>query len=130
MISILWPTASAGVAAADRIFDAIDARPRIVNRPGAAPLVARGGAVSFRDVGFAYPKQPPTIERLNLVIRPGERVAAILPSNLAEFLRAQGFVPGTVVVEHNGEAVSPSEFGTRSVAPGDRLEIVRLVVGG
>jgi ATP-binding cassette subfamily C protein LapB len=35
------------------------------------------GALEFRDVGFAYPKQPPTIERLNLVIRPGERVGVI-----------------------------------------------------
>ena len=66
----------------------------------------------------------------SFVIANGERVAATLPSRLAEFLRAQGFVPGTVVVEHNGEAVSPSEFGTRSVATGDRLEIVRIVAGG
>jgi sulfur carrier protein len=66
----------------------------------------------------------------SFVIANGERMAATLPSSLAEWLRTQGFVPGTVVVEHNGEAVAPSEFGTRSVAPGDRLEIVRLVAGG
>ena len=35
------------------------------------------GALEFRDVGFAYPKQPPVIERLNLKIRPGERVGII-----------------------------------------------------
>ena len=54
-LSQLWPTASAGIAAADRIFDAIDARPAIVNRPGAQaadrPKAAR---CSFRDVSFAY----------------------------------------------------------------------------
>ena len=64
------------------------------------------------------------------VIANGERVSAGFPSSLAEFLRARGFAPGTVVVEHNGEAVSPSEFDTRSVVPGDRLEIVRIVAGG
>ena len=35
------------------------------------------GALEFRDVGFAYPNQPPMIERLNLKIRPGERVGII-----------------------------------------------------
>src|SRR5258706_3652806 len=53
-LSQLWPTASSGIAAADRIFAAIDARPRIVNRAGAGPLVAKGRAVRFPDVGFAY----------------------------------------------------------------------------
>jgi sulfur carrier protein len=66
----------------------------------------------------------------SFVIANGERVTAPLPSTLAEFLRLQGFAPGTVVVEHNGEAVSPSEFGTRALAAGDRLEIVRVVAGG
>ncbi len=35
------------------------------------------GALEFRDVGFAYPNQPPVIERLNLKIRPGERIGII-----------------------------------------------------
>ncbi len=35
------------------------------------------GTLEFRDVAFAYPNQPPTIERLNLKIRPGERVGII-----------------------------------------------------
>jgi len=52
-LSQLWPTASAGLAATERMFAAIDARPRIIDRAGAVPLAATGGAVSFRDVGFA-----------------------------------------------------------------------------
>ena len=35
-----------------------------------------------------------------------------------------------VVVEHNGEAVAPSEFSRRALNPDDRLEIVRIVAGG
>jgi len=45
-------------------------------------------------------------------------------------LLRQGLLPRSVVVEHNGEAVAPSEFATRLVHPGDRLEIVRIVAGG
>lgn len=35
------------------------------------------GAIEFREVGFAYPNMPPVIERLNMRIRPGERVGVI-----------------------------------------------------
>jgi thiamine biosynthesis protein ThiS len=35
-----------------------------------------------------------------------------------------------VVVEHNGEAVAPSEFAGKHLREGDRLEIIRIVAGG
>lgn len=35
------------------------------------------GAVEFRDVTFGYPNMPPILERLNVKIRPGERVGII-----------------------------------------------------
>lgn len=64
------------------------------------------------------------------VIANGQPVAAELPATLEKFLVAQGLLPRSVVVEHNGEAVAPSEFATREVRSGDRLEIVRIVAGG
>jgi subfamily B ATP-binding cassette protein MsbA len=80
-LSQLWPTASTGVAAAERIFAAIDARPRIVNRTGAAPLVAKGGAVSFRDVGFAYQSDAgATLSGVSLDVPAGQKVALVGPS--------------------------------------------------
>jgi subfamily B ATP-binding cassette protein MsbA len=79
-LSQLWPTASAGIAATDRIFNAIDARPHIVNRPGAGPLVAKGGAVSFRDVGFSYHAEAATLSGVTLDIPAGKKVALVGPS--------------------------------------------------
>ena len=64
------------------------------------------------------------------VIANGQTITASLPCSLEEFLRAQGFYPRSVVVEHNGEAVAPSQFGRRQLADGDRLEIVKIVAGG
>ncbi len=64
------------------------------------------------------------------VIANGKPVPAALPCSLEEFLRAQQLLPRSVVVEHNGEAVAPSEFGQRQLCAGDRLEIVRIVAGG
>jgi thiamine biosynthesis protein ThiS len=45
-------------------------------------------------------------------------------------LVAQQLPPRSVVVEHNGEAVAPSEFSRRQLNAGDRLEIVKIVAGG
>jgi thiamine biosynthesis protein ThiS len=64
------------------------------------------------------------------VIANGERVTIDLPCFLDQFLREQKLLPRSVVVEHNGNAVAPSEFAERQVCDGDRLEIVRIVAGG
>ena len=60
----------------------------------------------------------------------GQLIATRLPCTIEEFLVAQGLLPRSVVVEHNGEAVAPSEFPRRQVKAGDRLEIVKIVAGG
>ncbi|HPC59658.1 MAG TPA: sulfur carrier protein ThiS [Verrucomicrobiota bacterium] len=67
---------------------------------------------------------------LGTVTANGKLIEADLPCSLEAFLRAQQLLPRSVVVEHNGEAVAPSEFPTRQVKAGDRLEIVRIVAGG
>lgn len=64
------------------------------------------------------------------IIANGQPIAAPLPSSIEEFLRRQGFFPRSVVVEHNGDAVAPSEFAGRTLHDGDRLEIVKIVAGG
>ena len=60
----------------------------------------------------------------------GKAIEARLPCSIAEFLVAQKLLPRSVVVEHNGEAVAPSEFTRRQLQAGDRLEIVKIVAGG
>jgi thiamine biosynthesis protein ThiS len=67
---------------------------------------------------------------MDSVIANGNKVAAQLPCSLEKFLVAQNLLPRSVVVEHNGEAVAPSEFPQRQIRVGDRLEIVRIVAGG
>lgn len=64
------------------------------------------------------------------IIANGHPITAVLPCSIEEFLLAQKLLPKSVVVEHNGNAVAPSEFSTRQLAAGDKLEIVRIVAGG
>lgn len=65
-----------------------------------------------------------------IVTANGKPIEAKVPCSIEEFLRAQNLLPRSVVVEHNGEAVAPSEFSRRQVKGGDRLEIVKIVAGG
>jgi len=64
------------------------------------------------------------------VIANGQPVQAAVPCSIEQFLIAQSLLPRSVVVEHNGQAVAPSEFAQRQLKAGDRLEIVKIVAGG
>ena len=64
------------------------------------------------------------------IIANGKSVEAEVPCTIEAFLLAQKLFPKGVVVEHNGQAVSPSEFPKRQLQPGDKLEIVKIVAGG
>jgi len=66
----------------------------------------------------------------NSVIANGKEIPATLPCTVEEFLLARQLLPRSVVVEHNGQAVAPSEFSTRRLHAGDKLEIVKIVAGG
>ena len=66
----------------------------------------------------------------NWVIANGRKVTARVPCSVEEFLVGQELLPKSVVVEHNGDAVAPSEFPRRIISPGDRLEIIKIVAGG
>jgi thiamine biosynthesis protein ThiS len=75
------------------------------------------------------PPQKPAV-LAGFVIANSRRTEANLPCSIAEFLVAQNLLPRSVVVEHNGEAVAPSEFSQRRLQHDDRLEIVKIVAGG
>ena len=74
------------------------------------------------------PERSPTTP--GFVIANDRRMSAEFPCSIEEFLIAQHLLPRGVVVEHNGEAVAPSEFAKRQLNSGDRLEIVKVVAGG
>lgn len=72
--------AQEGGAAADRVFDIVDAEPAVTFPPGARPLQNVRGEIAFDDVAFAYPDGTPALLGLDLDIRAGETVALVGPS--------------------------------------------------
>lgn len=83
-LSQLWPLLSSGVAAANRVFAVIDAKPAIVDAPGARTLSVQpaphGGSVVIEDVYFAYHGNDPSINGVSLSIAPGAKIALVGPS--------------------------------------------------
>ena len=80
-LSQLQTISTEGLAAANRIFAVIDAKPDIFDRPGAKPLaIARGGAVRFDHVSFRYNADAQALENVSLDVLPGQKIALVGPS--------------------------------------------------
>jgi subfamily B ATP-binding cassette protein MsbA len=71
---------SEGLMAADRVFAVIDYASQVTEAPGAKPLRVEKGAISFRDVDFAYDGGGPVLSGFNLDIPAGSTVALVGPS--------------------------------------------------
>lgn len=69
-----------GLAAAQRIFAAIDLKPRIVNDPQALSLKVKKGQILLNNVGFSYPNGKIALKNISLEIPAGQRIAIVGPS--------------------------------------------------
>ncbi len=63
-----------------RVFEVIDSKPVITDKPGAINLPAEANGITFEDVKFGYVPSQPVLRGLSLQVRPGETVAVIGPS--------------------------------------------------
>jgi len=69
---------SQAAASAGRVFEILDAKSDITDRPGATVLPAIRGRVVFRDVTFRYPGGgAPVLNRVSLDAQPGQTVALL-----------------------------------------------------
>ena len=63
-----------------RVFEVIDARPVITERPGAAELPPGTPAIEFEAVSFGYLPSQPVLRGLSLRVEPGETLALAGPA--------------------------------------------------
>lgn len=68
-----------GTIAAERIFSVVDIEPLIKNKPNAIPLKEFSKSIEFKNVSFAYEKDP-VLTDINLVVEKGKTVALVGPS--------------------------------------------------
>jgi subfamily B ATP-binding cassette protein MsbA len=79
-LSLINASLQDGLAAADRVFTALDMEPNIRDREGATELSLTKGQVEFENVSFAYVKDIPALSNVSLSIPAGSTVALVGPS--------------------------------------------------
>jgi sulfur carrier protein len=60
----------------------------------------------------------------------GQEAGAGAAQTVAELIGHLELPPETVLIEHNGVALHRREWPQRTLADGDRIEIVQVVAGG
>jgi subfamily B ATP-binding cassette protein MsbA len=68
-----------GTVAAERIFSVVDLEPAIQSKPEALPVSGFNECIEFRNVSFAYEKEP-VLKNISLKIEKGRTIALVGPS--------------------------------------------------
>jgi ATP-binding cassette subfamily B protein len=79
-IANLFNSMMAALAGAERIFQVLDAKPEIEDKPDAIALDEVKGEVRFEDVSFSYVEGQPILKNVNLEAKPGKTVALVGPT--------------------------------------------------
>jgi ATP-binding cassette, subfamily B, bacterial len=86
LMALVWPVRSLAMlvtlgqearASVIRVFEVIDARPVVTDRPGASVLPPQTPGVEFDDVRFGYLPSQPVLRGLSLRVAPGETLAVV-----------------------------------------------------
>lgn len=64
----------------EQMFDLLDVKAEVVDRPGAGPLAVADGKVTFEDVHFAYDPARPILKGVSFEVPAGATVAIVGPS--------------------------------------------------
>ena len=78
-LSQLYTTYQAGMAALDKVFELLDEKPDIIERPGAVELPPVRGEIRFDDVWFSYGSgvDDYALRDIDIVVPPGQTVALV-----------------------------------------------------
>ena len=104
-LGTLNAVAQEGGAAADRVYEILDAAGEVTDIETAKPLTEVRGEVKFKAVEFAYPDGTPALKGLDLTIAPGETVALVGPSGAGKstvlnlLLRLYDVSAGAVLID-------------------------------
>jgi len=75
-LSRTYTTVHQGLAGAERVFEMLDEKPAIADKPEAREAAPFSDRIEFNDVDFAY-ADAPVLRRINLAIEAGQMVALV-----------------------------------------------------
>jgi ABC-type multidrug transport system fused ATPase/permease subunit len=76
-LSMQYTELQRAMASGARIFELLDVRPEIQDRPDAIDLPPIKGEIIFNNVSFGYEPDDDILHDINLTVRPGETVAIV-----------------------------------------------------
>lgn len=76
----LYNTVQSALAGAERIFEIVDERPEIKDKPDALPLKEIVGDVIFEHVDFSYDGKTPVLKDVSFHAKPGQIMALVGPT--------------------------------------------------
>ena len=79
-LGTLSAVAQEGFAVLNRVFAAIDEPDRVLEKPGAKPLVVTRGDVKLDNVSFAYGDDAPALANISVTAKAGKTIAFVGPS--------------------------------------------------
>ncbi|NJM42175.1 MAG: ABC transporter ATP-binding protein [Anaerolineae bacterium] len=79
-IGTIYTQAQSALAGAERIFDLVDSRVDVEDKPGAKPIQQIKGEVKFDHVSFAYDAKKPVLNEVTFTAQPGQTVAIVGPT--------------------------------------------------
>ncbi|MCL5998896.1 MAG: ABC transporter ATP-binding protein/permease [Chloroflexi bacterium] len=79
-ISILWTNLQNAIAGGERIFNLMDVKPDIQDKPDARTMPQISGVVTFENVTAAYKKDELVLKGINFTAQPGQTIAIVGPT--------------------------------------------------
>lgn len=95
------------LACAKRVFEIIYAEPEKADAENAVALSEVSGKVELRDVSFSYVPEQRLIEHLNLLVKPGQKIAIVGPTGCGKttlinlLMRFYDTTGGNIYIEKN-----------------------------
>lgn len=79
-IGFIYREIRQGLTDIEQMFDLLDVKQEVKDKPGAPALKVDSGAISFKDVHFAYDPQRPILRGISFDVPAGKTVAIVGPS--------------------------------------------------
>jgi ATP-binding cassette, subfamily B, multidrug efflux pump len=76
----LYNSVQSALAGAERIFEVVDTKPEITDKPDAKPIGEIQGDVKFENVSFSYIPGVPVLKNMSFHAQPGQIIALVGPT--------------------------------------------------
>jgi ATP-binding cassette subfamily B protein len=79
-IAVLWTNIQNAIAGGERIFNIIDEKPAVVDKPAAKEMTEIQGKVEFDEVSHEYEAGVPVLNKVSFSAEPGQTIAIVGPT--------------------------------------------------